>query len=225
MALSSAVRSQSPFADETFIAYPALSLMQAHAQIARTIQAATGINFELFDPFARSPFYLSTTNTSSSTAAVPTPISSHQDPFNNLSSNASSSTPTNPSTSLLPPNFHPTPSQLTVPHHPVLDLLPWPCVRERILQMLSQPPDFRPRNFRLPSSSNFDTPQPIILQILWSIKDAGGGLKVWGSDPFKEENWEIGEVFFRDFWWALERGIVERSNRLRERRGEGGLRF
>lgn len=57
------------------------------------------------------------------------------------------------------------------------------------------------------------------------MKDAGGGLRVWGQDPFDEGNWEVGQRFFELWWWALDAGIVERSNELRKGRGEDVLRF
>ncbi len=36
-----------------------------------------------------------------------------------------------------PPHLRPTAAQRTVPHHPILDLLPWPGVRDRLITVLS----------------------------------------------------------------------------------------
>lgn len=44
----------------------------------------------------------------------------------------------------LPPNLHPTSAQIAIPHHPILDALPWPCVREKLIVILSLPSVCRP---------------------------------------------------------------------------------
>lgn len=53
-------------------------------------------------------------------------------------------TPGIPAVAALPPNLHPVTAQLTIPHHPMLDLLPWPTVRERLICMFSMPSALRP---------------------------------------------------------------------------------
>lgn len=62
-------------------------------------------------------------------------------PFNDAST---SSFPSSPSATLLPPAWRPTPSQLLVPHHPLVDLLPWPSARDRLLDTLSLPAHMLP---------------------------------------------------------------------------------
>ena len=50
------------------------------------------------------------------------------------------------STSLeaLPANLRPTEAQLSLPHFPVLDVLPWPSVRTKLIFLFSQPDHLRP---------------------------------------------------------------------------------
>ena len=44
----------------------------------------------------------------------------------------------------LPQTWRPTLSQSSIPHHPVIDLLPWPSVRDRLLLLISLPDEARP---------------------------------------------------------------------------------
>lgn len=39
----------------------------------------------------------------------------------------------------LPQTWQPTAAQILIPHHPILDFLPWPSVRERIIYTLTLP--------------------------------------------------------------------------------------
>lgn len=70
-----------------------------------------------------------------------------------------------------------------------------------------------------------------VIRILQDLDDTQGPVRNhgnaagWGQgNEFVEEAWELGEKFYRDWWWCVDRGVVERSNRLRRERGEGGLR-
>lgn len=64
-----------------------------------------------------------------------------------------------------------------------------------------------------------------VLNFMGDIKDAEGGVRVCGTDPFNQENWEIGQVFLDGWWWALNEEIVTRSNALREARGAARLKL
>jgi len=57
------------------------------------------------------------------------------------------------------------------------------------------------------------------------IDDETEGMRIRGEDGWDSRNWEVGEKFFRNWWWALDREIVENSNRLRAERGAGRLRL
>ncbi|MCJ1374007.1 hypothetical protein MMC20_005237 [Loxospora ochrophaea] len=125
-----------------------------------------------------------------------------------------------PTSPLLPSNYHPTPLQKRFKHHPVLDLLPWPSVRSRILYVLNLlPVDMRPPVAREDNMAN------VIMRLILDMKDSVGGIRVQGTDPFDETNWELGQQFFENWWWAFDINVVRNSNLLRRRRGEGVLRL
>lgn len=117
----------------------------------------------------------------------------------------------------LPQDFHPTALQRTVPHHPALDALPWPSFRDKFLYILTLPDKYRPAVAR----GELHT---VMMQLIAAMKDAGGGLRIWGCNPFDKDAWEIGPVFYSKFWWAIDVSVVEQSNRLRLNRGEDILK-
>lgn len=60
----------------------------------------------------------------------------------------------------------------------------------------------------------------------------GGGVRVHGNttawhdgNELVEDSWEIGDVFYRKWWWCLDHRIVEVSNRKRRERGLGRLKM
>ncbi|EER29159.1 hypothetical protein CPC735_068410 [Coccidioides posadasii C735 delta SOWgp] len=114
----------------------------------------------------------------------------------------------------LPVNFRPTPTQRLIPHHPMLDLLPWPTVRDKLIQVFSLPPHLRPAPAADPMG---------LVTLVYDIEDPTEGIRVSGSDPFLADKWEIGQIVFQRWWWAFEGSIVETSNRLRKQRGQQGL--
>lgn len=136
-----------------------------------------------------------------------------------------------PAVAALPANLHPVGVQLTIPHHPVLDLLPWPSVREKLICMFSMPSMFRPV-----VAQEEDDGDPLdlfggvvkqstavvkLLQDLDDLQD-GGGVRVHG-DAFTcelhEEAWEVGDAFYRNWWWCLDQRIIAASNTRRKERG------
>lgn len=124
--------------------------------------------------------------------------------------------PMPPLDTLLTDNYRPTALQKLVKHHPIFDLLPWPSARNKMLQVMSLPVNVRPQRAQ-------DEMQNVVLNLFWDMKDAGGGLRVWGQDPFNENNWEVGQRFFELWWWALDNDIIRNSNNLRKDRGEDVL--
>ncbi|KAK5063166.1 hypothetical protein LTR84_005242 [Exophiala bonariae] len=110
----------------------------------------------------------------------------------------------------LPANLQPTMVQMTVPHHPIIDLLPWPRVRDRMITILSQPPEMRP-----PQAAS----QTALLDFVYDIEDSSEGMRLSGSDPYSANNWEVGEKVFSSWWWIFDRDILRRSNELRQSRG------
>lgn len=110
----------------------------------------------------------------------------------------------------LPMNLRPTVSQMTIPHHPALDILPWPSARDRLIMVLSQPVEYRPPSAASPMA---------LLDFIYDIEDSTEGVRISGSDPYSENNWELGEKVFKSWWWAFDRDIIKKSNELRRTRG------
>jgi len=116
----------------------------------------------------------------------------------------------------IPQHFKPTKVQLHIPHHPVFDVLPWPSARTKFICIFSQPVETRPPSARDPLA---------VVHLLMDIDDESEGMRISGENGWDWRNWEVGEKFFRNWWWALDREIVENSNRLRAERGAGRLRL
>ncbi|TRX98674.1 hypothetical protein FHL15_000016 [Xylaria flabelliformis] len=108
----------------------------------------------------------------------------------------------------LPPAWRPTLSQLTVPHHPVIDLLPWPKVRDRIIMILSSPDESRPPAASGPS---------------YDLEDSAEGARIWGDDPCEPTSWEVGQVLFERWWFIFDRQVIDQSNYWRKLRGAATL--
>lgn len=116
----------------------------------------------------------------------------------------------------LPRTWQPTASQALVPHHPILDFLPWPSVREKIITVLSLPEEMRPVAARSPTA---------LVQFAYDLEDGWEGMRVWGSDPYDPTGWEVGQVLFERWWFIFDRGVVEQSNMWRGMRGAAPLRI
>lgn len=119
------------------------------------------------------------------------------------------------SDSALPSNLLPTSIQGKVPHHPVLDVLPWPSVRTKLIAVFSQPIHQRPPIARDETG---------IMRLVQDLDDETDGVRVANNqgddaDALHERSWEIGQAFYRNWWWAMDTGLVERSNKLRRDRG------
>lgn len=110
----------------------------------------------------------------------------------------------------LPINLRPTIVQLSNPHHPVLDILPWPSVRDKLILVFSQPENHRPPSARSPTA---------LVELIYDVEDSAEGVRIWGDDPYSDQNWEVGEKLFKNWWWALDSHVLRRSNQLRRDRG------
>lgn len=116
---------------------------------------------------------------------------------------------------LLPANWRPTRAQRFVPHHPALDILPWPSVREKLIGLFSLPLDERPPIAADPLA---------LVHLIYDLEDSAEGLRIWGSDPYDPTCWEVGQLVFERWWFVFDRDIIEQSNRWRELRGASRLR-
>lgn len=115
----------------------------------------------------------------------------------------------------LPKNLQPTLAQLTISHHPVIDILPWPAVRTKFINMYSLPSDLWPRH-------PVDGAASSLVRMVYDMED--GGVLVSGQDPSKESAWEIEQRFFNAWWWGLDQRVVSISNQKRIARGLPKLR-
>ncbi|KAF7713403.1 Uncharacterized protein PECH_001343 [Penicillium ucsense] len=110
----------------------------------------------------------------------------------------------------LTPNFEPTAAQLTIPHHPIFDLLPWPSVRTKLITIFSLPSDARPTIARGPMA---------LMQLMYDLDDTSEGLRVSGYDWRLDSSWEVGQKAFENWWFAFDGDVLRQSNLLREKRG------
>jgi Domain of unknown function (DUF3425) len=102
-----------------------------------------------------------------------------------------------PATScLIPANLWPTRIQCTVPHHPWLDILPWPKIRDKLIAF-SEHFDFKG-----------DTDDCFLLH----------NIQVWGSCPELVCSWEFGEHFVQKYWFLLDNEILQHTNWWRAQR-------
>ncbi|KAH8819313.1 hypothetical protein F5884DRAFT_760232 [Xylogone sp. PMI_703] len=100
-----------------------------------------------------------------------------------------------PSIMEAPPSLSPTILQGLVPHMPLIDCIPFPSVRDRILLAGSLIP--------------FEVLQHDIVQV---------GLKCWGRRPWDARGWELSEEFADKWWWILDEEIIAMTNYWREER-------
>jgi Domain of unknown function (DUF3425) len=114
----------------------------------------------------------------------------------------------------LPSWLQPTKYQQLIPHHPIIDLLPWPSVRNKLICRMAQPLEMRPPSARDPMAP---------LALMSDMDDEEEGIKIAGSQGFNGEYWEVGQVIFDNWWWAFEPSIIKNTNRLREKRGAAKL--
>lgn len=111
----------------------------------------------------------------------------------------------------IPESLRPTILQRSTPHHPWLDVFPFPGMRDNLIM----------------AGDTFNDEELCSdLMAFWDTRNAHAMMLVWGF-PWQPENWEITEDFARKWGWLL-RGcpeILVSSNRWRERRGERRLNW
>ena len=108
--------------------------------------------------------------------------------------------------STCPASMRPTYLQLTVEHHPWLDLLPWPVMRDNILLALENDWD------------DTDLCRDLV-EFCQEPKELTGFI-IWG-EPWDPSGWEVTAGFFRKWAWSI-RGcpdLLRSTNRWREKRG------
>lgn len=118
------------------------------------------------------------------------------------------------STINLPAAFQPTDAQMSIPHHPLFDLIPLPTLRTKLICVFSLPASVRPPNAR---------DDQAMMRVVDDMEDVGEGFRIVNNDGMYEKDWEIGDAFARNWWWVLDRDIIRRTNELRLSRGAGRL--
>lgn len=111
----------------------------------------------------------------------------------------------------LPLALRPTQIQRQIPHHPSLDLLPDPQMRDNLIR----------------ASGTYDEDELCAdLLGMFSCSNGRSGLIIWG-EPWDPSGWEVTEPFAKHWGWAL-RGCDEllwATNQWRHKRGEPSLEF
>jgi hypothetical protein len=187
------------FPDDRILEVPSLALLNAAVKVAQRLN----IHGLIWDFTAVSPFY----RPASSNNSISSPPSL-QSGLSTLAASPASSV----DLTELPSHLLPTRTQRLIPHHPIIDLLPWPSTRDKLIQVFHLPVGLRPETAQDPMG---------LVRLVYDMEDGGGeGVRISGDDPFEPSVWEIGQVVFERWWWAFEISVVERSNRARARRGE-----
>lgn len=192
------------FPDDRLLEVPSLVLLKAALRIAQRLNIANLI----WDLGANSPFYQGHTYSQSATASSSSHPPSPQTPSLTISSDSSSS-------SGIPGHLRPTTTQTLIPHHPILDLLPWPNTRDKLIRVFNLPVHLRPKSAQSPMG---------LVQLVQDMEDdSGEGVRPDSRDPFEISGWEIGQLMFEKWWWAFETEVVVRSNQARKKRGKKAL--
>lgn len=90
-------------------------------------------------------------------------------------------------TDQLPPAWRPTALQTMVPHHPIFDFLPWPGVRDRIINIMTLPDEMRPTTAKGPLA---------LVNFAYDVEDGAEGVRIFGDDPYEPKSWEVGQLLF-----------------------------
>lgn len=99
-----------------------------------------------------------------------------------------------------PSTLAPTALQIIKPHMPYVDLLPFPSLRDNLLQANGM----------------------INGREIWADL-VGGQVRVWGKTPWDRRGWEVQESFAVKWWWLMTEEVLEETNFWRVSRGEGPL--
>ncbi|CZR51863.1 uncharacterized protein PAC_01740 [Phialocephala subalpina] len=111
----------------------------------------------------------------------------------------------------LPKALRPTPAQITQPHHPWMDMIPFPTIRERALTLSSLDP---------PMIDIYDLKNDVFMNsgiFCWRVGGSGGSgqpwdMRSWEAEPWFLQKWwilvggETGGVWEQTQWWRGMRG-------------------
>ncbi|KAL9127324.1 MAG: hypothetical protein Q9175_007757 [Cornicularia normoerica] len=110
-------------------------------------------------------------------------------------------TTSNPYPAFAQHDLTPTPLQLSTPHHPYVDIIAPPSLRDNILLSIM-------------TNEQED-------QLCYEMHC--GSFTIWGSQPWNALAWEISQAFVTNWAWLMDNEIIRCSNFWRGERGEGPL--
>jgi Domain of unknown function (DUF3425) len=105
-------------------------------------------------------------------------------------------------TTLGPPSLLPTELQKTIPHHGYIDMIPFPILRDRILETL-----------------NVINEEELCRDL------QSDDWKIWGKKPWEPGSWEFARDFVLKWWFLLDDDILRMTNFWRMQRQEEPLRL
>ncbi|KAL0933837.1 uncharacterized protein CTRU02_210636 [Colletotrichum truncatum] len=110
----------------------------------------------------------------------------------------------------VPVYLRPTETQLTIEHHPWLDFLPLPRMRDNLIK----------------ADGNYDDEELCLDMIGDGNAPSGKGEVILWGDAWDPMNWEVTEVFVTKWRWVLEgcEELIRSSNYWRAQRGENKMR-
>jgi hypothetical protein len=114
-------------------------------------------------------------------------------------------------TKLMPPSLRPTKLQKELVHHPWIDVLPIPRMRDNLL---------------LAGGSYDDMALCMDCVGCYGNTPTRTGIIIW-SEPWDPSGWEVTEHFFRNWGWTIKgcNELLVATNFWRQRRGERPLKF
>lgn len=120
----------------------------------------------------------------------------------------------------LPPMLRPTLLQKSIPHHPEIDMLPFPRVRDNALLAVGDYDEFE----LCMDILGLDLGASSVPERDRTSDMASTGLLVWG-DPWIPGSWEVSEGFAKKWQWLLCgcTEVLDSTNYWRQQRGEQRL--
>lgn len=109
--------------------------------------------------------------------------------------------------------LRPTPLQMTVRHHPWIDLIPLPRLRDNILRTIQH-------------GTHDNTPLAMDILDVRDMRSEAACLIVWG-ESWDPDGWEVSVPFLRKWGGVLEGcpEMIEATNSWRQKRGERKIAF
>ncbi|KAK9326617.1 hypothetical protein V1520DRAFT_125609 [Lipomyces starkeyi] len=101
---------------------------------------------------------------------------------------------------IIPYSLKPTQQQQLIPHGPLIDLLPFPTLRDNILCTLYL----------------------VDMEELY-LDICSEGLVIWGRTPWDPASWEFSDGFAKKWWFLLDDESLRSTNFWRAQRGEEQL--